>query len=102
MPVIRSQSTSARRRSRLLNVASIKIAIMDQGKETLVWHSNDMDEFMCAVTIRAMASAVEKPVVEAVLDSVIARIVQEESITKGCEKAGIPRGYYYRRLKNAS
>ena len=83
-------------------MAHIRVSIITNGKSTLDWHTNEMPEFMCAVTIRAMASAVEKPVVEAVLDSVIARMIQEQSVSKGLKKAEMSRATFYRRLKNAS
>jgi len=84
-------------------MACIKISIIDKGKESLTWHSSDMDEFMCGVVIRAMASAVEKPVVEAVLDSVIARIVLADgNIKTVCKKVGVSKSGFYRGLKNAS
>ena len=84
-------------------MACIKISIINQGKETLTWHSSDMEEFMCGAVIRAMASAVDKPVIEAILDSVIARIAMaDNNITQGCKKAQIAKPTFYRRLEDAA
>ncbi len=57
-----------------------------------------MTNFSAAILIRAMASAIDGTVDEAVRDSSLAAIIQEGTIEKGIKRSNISRATMYRKM----
>lgn len=83
----------------VIETSRIKISIEQGEKRIFYWESNPMTAFSAGILIRAMASAIDGTVDDAVRDSAIASIMQEGSIKDGIKRSQISRATAYRKTE---